>query len=40
MLGEAQPDWQTVIAGRGMTAGEAKALGFPQDGAVEGYEIG
>lgn len=40
MLGETQPDWRTVVAGRGMTAGEAKALGVVPNGAVEGYEIG
>lgn len=39
MLGEVQPDWKAVIAGRGMTGGEAKALGFPQDGTIEGYAI-
>ena len=40
MLGEAQPEWKAVIAGRGMTAGEAKALGFSQRGSIEGYDIG
>lgn len=39
MLGAAQPDWKTIIAGRGMTAGEAKALGFPEHGTIEGYAL-
>ena len=29
MLGEAQPEWSAVIAGRGMTKGEATASGVP-----------
>lgn len=39
MLGAAQPDWKTIIAGRGMTEGEAKALGFPEHGTIEGYAL-
>lgn len=39
MIGEAKLEWRAVIAGRGLTAGEAKALGFPVGGEIEGYEI-
>ncbi|MGN7867786.1 hypothetical protein [Paracoccus sp. 22332] len=40
MLGTAQPEWKSIVAGRGMTAGEAKALGFPQNATIQGYGIG
>lgn len=40
MLGTAQPEWKAIVAGRGMTAGEARAMGFPQDGTIQGYNIG
>lgn len=40
MLGAAQPEWKAVVAGRGMTAGEAKALGFPHHGVIKGYDFG
>lgn len=40
MLGETRPEWSAVIAGRGMTAGETRALGFAPDGTIAGAEIG
>ena len=40
MLGTAIPDWQTVLAGRGMTAGEARAAGFVPNGTILGTDLG
>lgn len=40
MMGQATPDWQSVLRGRGMTAGEAKAAGFTESGTIEGYDLG
>lgn len=40
MMGQVQPEWGAIVAGRGMTAGEARAMGFPQDGTIQGYDLG
>lgn len=39
MLGAAQPGWEAVIAGRGMTEGEASAAGITRDGTIGGYAL-
>lgn len=40
MMGQVQPEWRAIVAGRGMTIGEAKAMGFPESGTIQGYELG